>query len=54
MWAPDTVVAVDDGEYGIQGNYYIERVVFRRGPETTTELTLQRPEDLVFAIVEGE
>lgn len=54
VWAPDTVVAVDDGEYGIQGNYYIERVVFRRGPETTTELTLQRPEDLVFAIVEGE
>lgn len=47
-WAEDTVVEVDDQELGIRGNFYLESVRFRRAP-TTTELTLMRPEDLVFA-----
>lgn len=48
VWAVDTVVEVDDEEFGLQGQYYIESVEFRRGPETTTVLTLQRPTDLIF------
>lgn len=48
VWAVDTVVEVDDEEFGLQGQFYIESVEFRRGPETTTVLTLQRPQDLIF------
>lgn len=48
-WGVDTVVNVEDQELGLSGSYYIERVVFRRNPQTTTELTLSRLEDLVFA-----
>lgn len=48
-WGVDTVVQVDDQELGIAGNFYIEKVVFRRNPKTTTEITLMRPDDLVFA-----
>lgn len=47
-WAVDTIVEVDDRELGIKGNFYIEAIKFRRAP-TETELTLMRPEDLVFA-----
>lgn len=49
VWTPDTVVQIQDDEYGLYGNYYLEKCVFRRNPQTTTELTLMRPEDLVFA-----
>ncbi len=49
VWAPDTMVTVDDQEFGISGDYYIEKVTFRRNPATTTELTLLRPDGLVFA-----
>jgi len=48
VWAPDTVVDVQDDEFGISGPHYVETVTFRRGPETTTELQLMRIEDLVF------
>ena len=53
VWSPDTIVNVVDDEYGLSGPYYIERCVYRRGPQTTTELTLQRPQDLVFGSDEG-
>lgn len=53
VWAPDTVVNVVDDEYGLNGSYYLEKVTFRRSPQTTTELTLMRPEDLVFALGEA-
>lgn len=53
VWAKDTVVRVQDDELGLDGNYYVEKVVLRRGPQTTTELTLQRPADLVFGSDEG-
>lgn len=49
VWAPDTVCHVDDDELDIHGNFYVESVTFRRSPETTTEITLMRPQDLVFA-----
>lgn len=48
-WAPDTVVAVDDRELGIAGNFYLESLQMNRGPETTTTIRLMRIEDLVFA-----
>jgi len=54
VWTPDTVVAVDDDELNIHGNFYLEKVAFRRNPHTTTELTLMRGEDLVFATGEAE
>jgi prophage tail gpP-like protein len=53
VWAPDTVVRVRDDEHAIAGDFWIEGVTFRGNAQgTTTELTLMRPEDLVFG--EGE
>ncbi len=49
VWCPDMVCRVDDEELNIHGNYYIEHVTFARGPQTTTTVTLMRPEDLIFA-----
>lgn len=49
IWAPDTVVEVIDDELGIEGPMYVESVVYRRKPETTTEIKLMRCEDLIFA-----
>lgn len=49
VWTPDTVVYVQDDEFGIEGPWYVEQVGFRRQPQTTTELTLLRIQDLVFA-----
>jgi prophage tail gpP-like protein len=50
VWAPDTVVRVLDDEHAIAGDFWIEGVTFRSSKShgTTTELTLMRPEDLVF------
>lgn len=49
VWAPDTIVNIADQRFGVrQGAWYVESVTFRRGPETTTTLTLMNPDDLVF------
>ena len=49
VWAIDTIVDVQDDELGIYGPHWIEGVALRGGPSgTTTEITLMRPEDLVF------
>lgn len=48
VWAPDTIVEVDDDELGLEGLFYLESCVYRRAPETTTELVLMRPEHLIF------
>lgn len=51
IWAVDTIVRVRDDEYGINGNLWVEGVTFRgeaKNDGATTELTLMRPEDLVF------
>lgn len=49
VWVPDTVCRVDDDELDIHGNFYIEAVTYQRSPQTTTEITLMRPQDLIFA-----
>lgn len=49
VWAPDTVCRVEDDELDIHGNFYVESVTFSRSPETTTAITLMRPQDLIFA-----
>lgn len=48
VWAPDTMIEVDDGELGLTGTYYCHEVTFDRGPHTTTTLKLMRPEDVIF------
>lgn len=49
VWAVDTMVEVVDEILDLRGSFYIEGLTFRRGPDgTATELTLLRPEDLVF------
>lgn len=54
VWTPDTVVDVQDEELGISGNHWIERVRYARSSSgTTTEITLMRPDDLVFATGEA-
>ena len=46
--APDTVVSVDDDEYDLHGNFWIESVHHRRSPHTTTTINLLAPSVLVF------
>ena len=53
-WSPDTMVEVDDQELGVKGTFYIEKVVYKRGPATTCELTLSRVADMVFGKVDQE
>lgn len=48
VFAPDTVVAVDDDEYGLHGNFWIESVVYRRQPHTTTTIRMLSPDTLIF------
>jgi prophage tail gpP-like protein len=49
VWAPDTIVDVNDGEMGIQGPMYVESIQFSGKPtSTTTWLNLVRTEDLFF------
>lgn len=51
VFAPDTVLLVQDDEIGLSGPYYCESVEFKRGPHTTTTLHLMRPEDVIFGEV---
>ena len=47
VWTPDTIVQVEDEEFGLSGLFWVESVTFRRPPSTTT-ISLMRPCDLVF------
>lgn len=47
-WAQDTIVAVDDRELGLTGNFYLESLTMNRQPQTTTTIRLMRPSDLLF------
>jgi len=50
VWCRDAIVDVDDEEYGIRGPMWIGEVQ-QHGEgksETATEITLYRPDDLVF------
>lgn len=49
VWQPDTVVHVYDEELGIDSPMYLESVGYSRIPHTTTDVTLLRPGDLMFA-----
>ena len=49
VWAPDTIVEIDDQEIGVQGEMWVESVQFRREPHTTTRIVLMRPDDLLYA-----
>lgn len=51
-WAQDTIVAVDDRELGIAGNFYLESLTMNRQPEMTTTIRLMRPIDLVFGEIQ--
>lgn len=46
--AVDTMAQVIDEEFGLDRLFYIEAVTHRRNPKSTTEITLLRPEDMVF------
>lgn len=50
IWAPDTVVAVEDPELGISGVFYVEEVTMSRNPATTTTLKLMKPEHVKFGV----
>ncbi len=54
VWVPNTTCRVIDDEIPIDGTLYIESVQYSRKPETTTTITLMRPEDLVFALESDE
>lgn len=54
VWAPDTIVSVEDDEFGINDDFWIESVEYRRGPETTTTIRLMRKIDLVFGSTESD
>ena len=47
VWCPDTIVHVTDQALGIDREYYIERLVFSRKPQTSTTIHLMRPEDML-------
>lgn len=58
VWAPDTVVHVEDSEIHVgddpalqtRKDFYVEAVTYSRGPSgTITKLHLMRPGDLIFA-----
>jgi prophage tail gpP-like protein len=53
VWAPDTVVNVDDRELGISGTFYVESLSMRRAPDTTTTLRLMKPEHVEFGASEA-
>lgn len=48
VWTPDTVVRVIDEILGIDAEMYVAECLYRRNPQTTTDITLLRIPDLVF------
>lgn len=49
VWSYDMTCDVQDEILNLHDLFYIEEVVYRRSPQTTTSLTLMRPQDLVWA-----
>jgi len=56
VWAPDTIVALDDREIGLKGNFWVESVAFRGSESSgrTTTLRLMRPDDVIFGHEDDE
>lgn len=48
VWTPDTLVEVEDDEFGLHNTFWIESCEYKRGPETTTTIRLMRKTDLLF------
>lgn len=48
IWAPDSMVDVQDERLGVRGFYWIETVIFSSDPQRSVTVELMRPEDLVF------
>lgn len=48
IWTFDAIVSIDDDEQGLRDDYYIESATFASSPKTV-ELTLRRPQDMIFA-----
>ena len=48
VFAPDTVVQIDDDEFNLHGNFWIEAVTHRRDPKTTTTIKMLSPDVLIF------
>lgn len=52
VWTPDTVVQVQDEEFGINSNFWIESVEFGRHPQSYTTIRLMRATDVIFGTAE--
>lgn len=50
VWTPDIMVDVDDAEFGIKEQLYVESCEYSRGPQTQTVIRLMRPLDVTFAV----
>jgi len=47
-YIPDTCCRVDDDELGIHGDFFVEAVTYRCGPEKTTTIDLVRKDDMKY------
>lgn len=54
VWCPDTMVEVDDDEFGLHDVYWIESVDYKREPQTTTTIRMMRTIDLMFQQLDVE
>jgi hypothetical protein len=48
VWAPDTIVTVDDEMLGIREDLWVASVTFTSAPKRCTVVELMRPRDLIF------
>lgn len=51
IWTPDTMIEVDDERLGIHDVFWLESCVYS-APPTQTQLTLLRPDDLLFGLTD--
>jgi prophage tail gpP-like protein len=49
VWSYDMTSKVADDILNVHDNFYIEEAIYRRNPQTTTQLKMMRPQDLVWA-----
>lgn len=48
IFTPDTIAHIDDQEHGYTGPLWLESVDFTRGPDTKTQFTCMRPNDVRY------
>jgi hypothetical protein len=53
VWAPDTIVEVNDELLGITGTFWVAQVTHMRNPKSTSLIELMRLGDLVFGTDES-